>query len=76
MLFYTGFGINDQTGNALTEKEMTTLHYDRITSLQVHAYNTMLASILFGYLACLVKNVLCIKIVYLIGIVVNVSGTF
>ena len=34
--FYTGFEINDQTGNALTEKEMTTLHYDRITSLQVY----------------------------------------
>lgn len=34
--FYTGFEINDQTGNALTEKEMTTLHYDRITSLQVN----------------------------------------
>lgn len=35
--FYTGFEINDQTGTALTEKEMTTLHYDRITSLQVSA---------------------------------------
>ena len=34
--FYTGFEINDQTGNALTQKEMTTLHYDRITSLQVN----------------------------------------
>ena len=33
--FYTGFEINDQTGNALTQKEMTTLHYDKITSLQV-----------------------------------------
>lgn len=33
--FYTGFEISDQTGNALTQKEMTTLHYDRITSLQV-----------------------------------------
>ncbi|XP_036448843.1 RNA helicase aquarius isoform X1 [Colossoma macropomum] len=32
--FYTGFEINDQTGNALTEKEMTNIHYDRITSLQ------------------------------------------
>lgn len=38
MLFYTGFGINDQTGNALTEKEMTTLHYNRITSLQKAAF--------------------------------------
>lgn len=34
--FYTGFEINDQTGNALTEKEMTTLHYDKIISLQVN----------------------------------------
>lgn len=34
--FYTGFEINDQTGNALTENEMTTIHYDRITSLQVN----------------------------------------
>lgn len=33
--FYTGFEINDQTGNALTANEMTTIHYDRITSLQV-----------------------------------------
>lgn len=33
--FYAGFEISDQTGNALTQKEMTTLHYDRITSLQV-----------------------------------------
>uniref|UniRef100_A0A673Z151 Uncharacterized protein n=1 Tax=Salmo trutta TaxID=8032 RepID=A0A673Z151_SALTR len=38
MLFYTGFGINDQTGNALTEKETTTLHYNRITSLQKAAF--------------------------------------
>ncbi|KAG7252563.1 hypothetical protein CRUP_001026, partial [Coryphaenoides rupestris] len=36
--FYTGFEINDQTGNALTQKEMTTLHYDRITSLQRSAF--------------------------------------
>ncbi|XP_057199883.1 RNA helicase aquarius isoform X3 [Triplophysa rosa] len=36
--FYTGFEINDQTGTALTEKEMTTLHYDRITSLQRAAF--------------------------------------
>lgn len=33
--FYTGFEINDQTGNALTQKEMTTIHYEKITSLQV-----------------------------------------
>uniref|UniRef100_A0A8C1YQ74 RNA helicase aquarius n=1 Tax=Cyprinus carpio TaxID=7962 RepID=A0A8C1YQ74_CYPCA len=36
--FYTGFEISDQTGNALTQKEMTTLHYDRITSLQRAAF--------------------------------------
>ncbi|KAK2517184.1 Aqr [Columba livia] len=36
--FYTGFEINDQTGNALTENEMTTIHYDRITSLQRTAF--------------------------------------
>lgn len=35
--FYSGFEINDQTGNALTQKEMTTLHYDKITSLQVNS---------------------------------------
>uniref|UniRef100_A0A4W5RA85 RNA helicase aquarius N-terminal domain-containing protein n=1 Tax=Hucho hucho TaxID=62062 RepID=A0A4W5RA85_9TELE len=38
MLFYTGFGINDQTGNDLTEKETTTLRYDRITSLQMAVF--------------------------------------
>ncbi|XP_028852048.1 RNA helicase aquarius isoform X1 [Denticeps clupeoides] len=38
LTFYTGFEINDQTGNALTEKEMTNLHYDRITSLQRAAF--------------------------------------
>ncbi|TRZ02669.1 hypothetical protein DNTS_024402 [Danionella cerebrum] len=36
--FYTGFEISDQTGNALTQKEMTTLHYDKITSLQRAAF--------------------------------------
>ncbi|XP_006274043.1 RNA helicase aquarius [Alligator mississippiensis] len=36
--FYTGFEINDQTGNALTANEMTTIHYDRITSLQRAAF--------------------------------------
>ncbi|RVE57414.1 hypothetical protein OJAV_G00216000 [Oryzias javanicus] len=37
--FYSGFEINDQTGNALTQKEMTTLHYDKITSLQRAAFS-------------------------------------
>ncbi|KAF3845008.1 hypothetical protein F7725_008171 [Dissostichus mawsoni] len=36
--FYTGFEISDQTGTALTEKEMTTLHYDKILSLQRAAF--------------------------------------
>ncbi|CAG10389.1 unnamed protein product [Tetraodon nigroviridis] len=36
--FYTGFEINDQTGNALTQKEMTTIHYEKITSLQRAAF--------------------------------------
>ncbi|KAM9294455.1 RNA helicase aquarius [Gastrophryne carolinensis] len=36
--FYAGFEINDQTGNALTENEMTTIHYDRITSMQRVAF--------------------------------------
>jgi hypothetical protein len=33
--FYGGFEINDQTGEALTDHEMTDVHYDKITSLQV-----------------------------------------
>ncbi|KAJ8289040.1 hypothetical protein COCON_G00016990 [Conger conger] len=36
--FYTGFEINDQTGIALTENEMTSLHYEQITSLQRAAF--------------------------------------
>uniref|UniRef100_A0A8C2HN02 Aquarius intron-binding spliceosomal factor n=1 Tax=Cyprinus carpio TaxID=7962 RepID=A0A8C2HN02_CYPCA len=34
--FYTGFEISDQTGSALTQKEMTTLHYNRITAAFAH----------------------------------------
>lgn len=33
--FYTGFEINDQTGSSLTDHEMTDIHYNKITSLQV-----------------------------------------
>lgn len=55
--FYTGFEINDQTGNALTQKEMTTLHYDRITSLQVNgdklAAPRRSATLPFCLLSCL-----------------------
>lgn len=36
--FYTGFEISDQAGTALTQKEMTNLHYDKITSLQRAAF--------------------------------------
>ncbi|XP_036398844.1 RNA helicase aquarius [Megalops cyprinoides] len=36
--FYTGFEINDQTGIALTENEMTSLHYEQILSLQRAAF--------------------------------------
>ncbi|KAH0620568.1 hypothetical protein JD844_021170 [Phrynosoma platyrhinos] len=43
--FYTGFEINDQTGNALTENEMTTIHYDRITSLQVSRHERRISQI-------------------------------
>ena len=34
--FYCGFEINEQTGEALTDSEMTSAHYDKITSLQVN----------------------------------------
>ena len=33
---YSRFEINDQTGTALTDHEMTDIHYNRITSLQVY----------------------------------------
>jgi intron-binding protein aquarius len=36
--FYTGFEINDQTGEALTDHEMTEMHYESITSLQKAAF--------------------------------------
>ncbi|XP_057315687.1 RNA helicase aquarius-like [Hydractinia symbiolongicarpus] len=32
--FYCGFEINDHTGTALTDHEMTEVHYEKITSLQ------------------------------------------
>ena len=35
---YTGFEIDDQTGTALTEHQMTDQHYSRITSLQRAAF--------------------------------------
>ena len=38
--FYTGFEINDQTGEALTDHEMTDQHYDCITSLQKAAFKS------------------------------------
>ena len=33
--FYATFEINDETGEARTDSEMTAIHYDEITSLQV-----------------------------------------
>ncbi len=36
--FYSGFEINEQTGEALTDHEMTDIHYDKITSLQKAAF--------------------------------------
>ncbi|XP_071786990.1 RNA helicase aquarius-like [Asterias amurensis] len=38
LTFYTGFEISDSTGTALTDHEMTDLHYDRMSSLQRAAY--------------------------------------
>ena len=32
--FYCGFEINDHTGSALTDREMSDKHYESITSLQ------------------------------------------
>ena len=34
MRFYTRFEINDQTGEPLTDKEMTSIHYSRMSELQ------------------------------------------
>lgn len=36
--FYAGFEINEQAGEALTDHEMTDIHYDRIVSLQKAAF--------------------------------------
>jgi len=36
--FYAGFEISDQTGSALTDHEMTDIHYNKITSLQRAAF--------------------------------------
>lgn len=33
--FYARFEINDETGDSLTDHDMTEIHYSRITSLQV-----------------------------------------
>ena len=34
--FYARFEISEETGNPLTDHDMTELHYTKITSLQVH----------------------------------------
>lgn len=36
--FYARFEINDETGDCLSEHEMTQLHYKKITSLQKAAF--------------------------------------
>ncbi|XP_030854514.1 RNA helicase aquarius isoform X2 [Strongylocentrotus purpuratus] len=38
LTFYAGFEIKDSTGTALTDHEMTDIHYDRISSLQRAAF--------------------------------------
>ena len=37
--FYAGFEINEQTGEALTDHEMTDIHYDKIAKLQVSSWS-------------------------------------
>lgn len=54
--FYTGFEINDQTGNALTENEMTTIHYDRITSLQVKCLGAWMDVVVFFFFVVLYNS--------------------
>jgi len=46
--FYATFEINDETGEARTDSEMTAIHYDQITSLQVR--QRRLCSIYYYYL--------------------------
>jgi len=36
---YATFEINEETGEARTDSEMTAIHYDEITSLQVYKHN-------------------------------------
>ncbi|XP_022090524.1 intron-binding protein aquarius-like [Acanthaster planci] len=38
LAFYTGFEISDSTGTALTDHQMTDLHYDKMSSLQRAAF--------------------------------------
>lgn len=35
LVFYAGFEINEQTGEALSDHEMTDIHYNKIIQLQV-----------------------------------------
>mgnify|MGYP002715732022 CR=1 FL=1 len=37
--FYAHFEINDETGDPLTDRDMTQLHYDKIISLQKAAFS-------------------------------------
>lgn len=36
--FYSRFEISDESGDPLTDHDMTQLHYSKITSLQVNMY--------------------------------------
>lgn len=39
--FYSRFEINDETGDALTDHDMTQIHYSKIISLQVKIKNIL-----------------------------------
>jgi len=43
---YATFEINEESGEARTDSEMTAIHYDQITSLQVRVISQVLASVL------------------------------
>jgi len=42
---YATFEINEESGEARTDSEMTAIHYDQITSLQVRVISQVLASV-------------------------------
>lgn len=71
--FYTGFEISDQTGNALTEKEMTTLHYDRITSLQVNIKHKEAQTHIWWHISVTFFVLTGAAVVYSCGVYLNIS---